>query len=188
MLTRSEELSTQLSEKDRLLSKRTTELSAAQAFLTKVDAVSEAEIVGMVENLNTHISSASSALSVTLGEREPVQGTLVNEPDLQLIRDYFGDSMFEEVAAGNPVAVTLAIEMYLVQFVEQVTSGWGGGAAAGVLSEIYRMISTKGEADARVWPKLTICLDRESGDRIEMENAYETLRTPSRTASGRGDY
>ena len=188
VLTHTQELSTRLSEKDRLLSDRTTELSAAQAFLTRVDAVSEAEVVGMVENLNTLISSASSALSATWDQREPVPGTLVNEPDLQLIRDYFGDSMFEEVAARNPVAVTLAVEMYLVQFVEQVTSGWGGGAVAGVLGEIYRMISTKGEVDVSVRPKLTTCLDRESGDRIEMENADETLRTPSRTASGRGDY
>ena len=139
-----------LSEKDKLLSERTTELSAAQAFLTRVDAVSEAEVVGMVENLNTLISSASGALSATWDQREPVSGTLVAELDLQSARDYLGDSMFDEVAARNPVAVTLAVEMYLVQFVEQVTSGWGGGAVAGVLGEIYRMISTKGEVDARV--------------------------------------
>ena len=150
VLTQTQELSTRLSEKDRLLSERTTELGAAQAFLTRVDAVSEAEVVGMVENLNTLISSASSALSATWDQREPVPGTLVDEPDLQLIRDYFGDSMFGEVAVRNPVAVTLAVEMYLVQFVEQVTSGWGGGAAAGVLGEIYRTISTKGRVNARV--------------------------------------
>jgi len=150
VLTHTQEMSTRLSDKDRLLSERTTELSAAQAFLTRVDAVSEAEVVSMVENLNTLISSASGALSATWYQREPVPGTLVNEPDLQLIRDYFGDSMFEEMAARNPVAVTLAIEMYLVQFVEQITSGWGGGAAAGVLGEIYRTISTKGEVDVRI--------------------------------------
>jgi len=139
-----------LSEKDKLLTERTTELSAAQAFLTRVDAVSEAEVVGMVENLNTLISSASGALSTTWDQREPVPGTLVVESDLQPIRDYFGDSMLEEVAARNPVAVTLAVEMYLVQFVEQVTSGWGDGAAAGVLGEIYGMISAKGKVDESV--------------------------------------
>jgi len=140
-----------LSEKDRLLSERTTELSAAQAFLTRVDAVSEAEVVGMVENLNTLISSASGALSATWDQREPVPGTLVDEPDLQLIRDYFGDSMFEEVAARNPVAVTLAVDTYLVQFIERVTSGWGGGATTGVvLGEIYGMISAKGKVNEHV--------------------------------------
>jgi len=122
------------------------ELSAAQAFLTRVDAVSEAEVVGMVENLNTLISSASGAISATWDHREPVPWTLVDEPDPQLIRDYFGDLVFKEVAARNPVAVTLAVEMYLVQFVERVTSGWGGGAVTGtVLSEIYGMISAEGE-------------------------------------------
>lgn len=141
-------LTGRLSEKDKLLSERTTELSAAQAFLTRVDAVSEAEVVGMVENLNTLVSSASGALSATLDQREPIPGSLVNEPDFKQARDYFGDPMFEEVAARNPVAVTLAVEMYLVQFVERVTSGWGDRAAAGALGDIYRMISARGEADA----------------------------------------
>ena len=101
----------------------------------------------MVENLNTLISSASGALSATWDQREPVLETLLDEPSFKQVRDYFGNSMFKEVAARNPVAVTLAFEMYLVQFVEQVTSGWGGGVAAGVLGEIYRMISTKGEPE-----------------------------------------
>jgi len=146
-------LSARLSERDKLLSERTTELSAAQAFLTRVDAVSEAEVVGMVENLNTLISSASGALSVTWDQREPVPGTPVDEGGLKRIRDYFGDSMFGEVAARNPVAVTLAVETCLVQFVEKLTSGWGGGAAAGVLGEIYRMISTNGKVDACARPQ-----------------------------------
>ena len=59
------ELSTQLSVMDRLLLERMTELQAVQAFLTRVDAVSEAELVGMVDNLNSLISSASGAISNT---------------------------------------------------------------------------------------------------------------------------
>jgi len=46
------------------LSEKTTELNAAQTFLTRADAVSEAEAVGMIENLNTLISSVSGAVSV----------------------------------------------------------------------------------------------------------------------------
>jgi len=149
-LTHTQELSTRLSEKDRLLSERTMELSAARAFLTRVDAVSEAEVVGMVENLNALISSASSALAATWDQQEPVPGTLVDEPSFKRVRDYFGNLMFEEIAARNSVAVTLAFEVYLVQFVEQVTSGWGGGVAAGVLGEIYEMISAEGEVGAHV--------------------------------------
>jgi hypothetical protein len=140
-----------LNEKDKLLSERTTELNAAQAFLTKVDAVSEAEVVGMVENLNTLISSASGALSDTWDQRDPVPGSLVDEPDLKEIRDYFGDSVIEQIALRNPVAITLAIEVCLVYFVEQITSGWGGGDAAATLGDIYGKISTKGKLDLRVW-------------------------------------
>ena len=57
------ELSAQLFTMDKLLSERTTELQAAQAFLSRVDTVSEAGLVGMVDNLNSLISSASSAIS-----------------------------------------------------------------------------------------------------------------------------
>jgi len=144
-----QELSTRLSETNKLLSDRTTELSAAQVFLTKVDAVSEAEVLGIVENLNTLISSASGAISGTWDQREPVPGTLAEEPDMVKIRDDFGTAMIEQIAARNYVAVTLAIEMTLVQFVKQVTSGWGRGDTAGALRKIYSMISTEGEFDVR---------------------------------------
>jgi len=69
------------------------ELSAAQAFLT--DAVSEAEVVGIIENLNTLTSSASSALLDTWDQREPIPGTLAEDPGLKQIRDNFSNSMFE---------------------------------------------------------------------------------------------
>ena len=126
---RVQQLSTQLSEKYKLLSERTAELTAVQAFLTKVDAVSEAEVVRLIENMNTLISSASGALSNALDQQTPVPGALTEEPSLGRIRDYFGNLMFEQIAARNSVAVTLAVQMYLVKFVEVVTSGWGDGGA-----------------------------------------------------------
>ena len=150
---RVQELSTQLAEKDKLLSERTAELSAAQAFLTKVDAVSEAEVVRLIENLNTLISSASGSISDALDQQTPVPGALTEEPDLGRIRDYFGNLMFEQVAMRNSVAVTLAVEMYLVKFVEVVTSGWGDGGATGTLGEIYERIFTEGKLDAYVHHK-----------------------------------
>jgi len=72
----------------------------------------------MVENLNTLISSAPSALSVTWDQRELVPGTLIEEPVLMRIHDYF-----EQIAAGSSVPVNLAVNMYLVHFVERVISG-----------------------------------------------------------------
>ena len=135
---------------DKLLSDRTTELNAAQAFLTRVDAVSEAEVVGMVENLNTLISSASGALTDTWDQRESAPGTFVEGPGLQEIRDYFGSSMFAQITTRNSVAVNLAVNMYLVQFVERVISGWGSGEGVGTLGEIYEMISRQGKLCARV--------------------------------------
>ena len=133
---------------DKLLSERTTELNAAQAFLTRADAVLEAEVVGMIENLNTLISSASGAISVAWDQQEPASGTLFEEPDVEGIRDYFGSLMAEQIAARNSVAINLAIQTCLSCFIEQVTSGWGGGQAAGTLAEIYTMISTKGKLGA----------------------------------------
>jgi len=125
-------------------------LNVLQAFPTKADVVSKAEVMGMVENLNTLISSASGALSDTWDSREPIPGTLVEVPGSKQIRDYFGNSMFEQIDARNPVVVTLAIQMCLGYFIERVTSGWGGGEVAVGLGEIYGMISAKGKPDAYV--------------------------------------
>jgi hypothetical protein len=146
-------LSARLSELDQLLSERTVELNAAQAFLTRSDAVSEAEVVGMIENLNTLITSVSGVLSATWDQREPMAGSLFEEPGVERIRDYFGESMVEQIGTRNPVAVNLAVQTYLGHFIEQVTSGWGGGHATEMLAEIYGMISTKGKLNACARPQ-----------------------------------
>ena len=138
---------------DQLLSERTTELNAAQALLTRSDAISEAEVVGVIENLNTLISSASGALSATWDQREPVPWTIAEETGFQRLRGYFSNSVLEQIAARNPVAVNLAFQAHLGCIIERVTSGWGDGLAAGTLGEIYSMISTKGESSACAWPR-----------------------------------
>ena len=141
-----QELSTQLAEKDKLLRERTTELKAAQEFLTRVDAISEAEVMGMVDNLNALISSVSGVLD-SWDHRDPVPEALVDELDIKQIRDNLGNPVFEQIVARNSVAVNLAIQMILGCFIERVTSGWGSGQASATLGEIYGMISTKGKLD-----------------------------------------
>jgi len=144
MAVRNQELTARLNEKDKLLKERAAELSAAQAFLTRVDTVSEAEVVAMIDNLNTLISSASGALQEAWDQREPLPGTLVDYPDSVQIRDNFGSLMFGQIKVGDPVAVNLAVQMSLGYFIRRITSGWGGGQMARTLSEMYDMISTKG--------------------------------------------
>lgn len=156
-VARNKELSTRLAEKDELLTKKTTELSAAQAFLTKVDAVSEADVVGMVKNLNTLISSTSGTLQDAWDERDPVPGTLAEEPDLKNGRDDFSNLTLAQIASRDPVAVNLGVQMTLGYFIKRITSGWGQGEVAETLAEIYGMISTKGELCLRacvcVWQR-----------------------------------
>lgn len=125
---------------------RTTRLNAAP---TKPNAVSEAEIVGMVDNLNTLICSVSGALSDTWDQREPIPGITFEESDFEQIQINFGDLVARQIAARDTVAVNLAIQMYLSQFIKQITSGWGSGQAAGILAKIYEMVSTKGKFSAR---------------------------------------
>lgn len=181
------ELSARLSATDKLLLERTIELRAAQAFLTRTDDISEAELVGMIESLNTLISSVSGALS-DWDQRDPAPEILVREAGLEQIRHDFGNSTLEQIAARNRVAVTLAIQMHLGYFVERVTSGWGDGQAAEILSEIYGMISTRGRLDkCGHRSRADIHLHRKSGDRVKVENTDETLHAQSRTAPDGGD-
>ena len=135
------------------------ELNAAQKFLTKVDTVSETEVVEMVEKLNTFISTITSALD-SWDHREPVPGTLPEEFDMGQIRDTIGSSMLGQIAARNPVAVNLAVQMTLGHFIERVTSSWGGEQAAGTLAEIYETIS-KGKLGVYVLDPRTDHLGRQ---------------------------
>ena len=160
------------------------ELNAAQAFLTRVDAVSETEVVGMIESLNTLISSISGALDSW--DHLDLPGSLGDELDVNQIRQNLGSSVFDQITIRNSVAVNLAIQMSLGYFIERITTGWGAGEVAGTLGEVYDMISTKGKLDAYIrTPRLTIRVHRESDDRIKMENADETIHIRSRSASGR---
>ena len=145
-------LSARLSELDRLLSERTAELNAVQAFLTRSDPVSEVGVVGVIENLNTLISAASGVLSATWDQRELMAGSLFEEHCVERIRDYSGESMVEQITSRNPVAVNLVAQTYLGHFIEQLTSGWGGGQTTETLAEIYGIISTKGKLSACVRP------------------------------------
>ena len=104
----------------------------------------------MVENLNTLITSISGPLE-SWDDRDPVIGTVFEELDAKKIRDAFGNSISEQIAARNAVAVNLAVQMTLGYFIERVTSGWGGGRSARTLGEIHEMISTKG--------KLRLCVE-----------------------------
>ena len=104
----------------------------------------------MVENLNTLVTSISGPLE-SWDDRDPVIGTVFEELDAKKIRDAFGNSISEQIAARNAVAVNLAVQMTLGYFIERVTSGWGGGRSARILGEIHEMISTKG--------KLRLCVE-----------------------------
>ena len=139
------ELSARLSTVDKLLLERTTELNAAQAFLTEVDAVSEAELFSMTDNLGNLISSASGTLSDAWDQRGPLPGVGVEESDLKQIRNEFSSSVLNHIAARNSVAVTLAIQIHHGYFIKRATSGWGSGPVAGTLGEIHGMIFTEGK-------------------------------------------
>jgi len=111
--------------------------------------------VGMVENLNTLISSISGALD-SWDHHDPVPGALGEELDTKQIRDDLGKSVFEQITTRNPVAVNLAIQMSLGYFIEWVTMGWGGGQVAEALGGIYDMISAKeSQTIASRWRTLT---------------------------------
>ena len=100
------------------------ELNAAQVFLTKLDAISETEVVSMLERLNTssvpfmthwilgrlatspstpdHVGVIVEGLVTGLDSwdhRDPVLGTLDGELDMDQIS--FGSSIFEQVTARN---------------------------------------------------------------------------------------
>ena len=92
-----------MAEKEKLLAERTMELNAAQAFLISVDTISEPEVVGMIESLNTLISSISGALDSW--DHLNLPGSFGDELDINQIRQNLGSSVFDQITIRNSVAV-----------------------------------------------------------------------------------
>ncbi|KAG6918258.1 hypothetical protein DXG01_015632 [Tephrocybe rancida] len=131
----------------RTLQETAEELHATNLFLTKMDKVSDADVVDVVDNLNAEIMQTSALMADALGglntgrEKEPEDASSNNERLFN--RRALGGAMIEYLEQEGQIidlmAVQLALQFCIAEACYVVVESWrpGDWRADGILYDIY---------------------------------------------------
>lgn len=144
---RTRALEAELAQTKELLAARSTELSGAQSFLSMTDRLSEAEVLGLVRDLNENIFQVAANLTE---EWEKLRSSsryrnLIPTPDFETVSRAYGRAIVGRVRRRHPAALTFLVQSYLCDVVMQLTSSWHCNKELNMLSSVYNQLSAIGE-------------------------------------------
>ena len=137
----------------KLLEERTTELKGAQAFLTKADSLSGADVIGMVESLNSEILQVSAFMADTLKCGYPPMATEEVEQMAAQASRVLGNRMVRLLRSkqpdGDPMLIQIALQACMVSLCKEMTSSWDlhDPQCHHILATIYARIQQTGELE-----------------------------------------
>jgi hypothetical protein len=136
-----------------LLKTRTSELRGAQAFLSKADSLSGADVIGMVEGLNTEVSQTAAFVADSFEFEKPQSG--VEEETVQeagvRVSEILGERMTrllrQSEHADDPMLIQIAFQSAMLGFSEWLIESWyfEEPDSDRFLQEIYGKVRDGGE-------------------------------------------
>ncbi|KAH7883406.1 hypothetical protein F5I97DRAFT_1815960 [Phlebopus sp. FC_14] len=145
-----------------LLDARTRELKGAQAFLTKADTLSGAEVIALVDALNSEIMQTSAFISDSFDFARLQEHADEMKEASSRISELMGPTMTQLLSAvqhgDDPLLVQIALQGATVEFARWIIMTWDfdGLQAEQPLSEIYGDIrETETQAVGGRWRALT---------------------------------
>lgn len=140
-----------------LLELRTAELKGAQAYLTKADQLSNAEVVKLVEGLNTEILQTAAAIAEELSIAEKNIDVNAKEQESDDMRhayarteEMIGSRATELLKASehheDPILVQIAVQASFARYTHWMISSWAFESPDDeqMLSEIYERVRETG--------------------------------------------
>ena len=128
---------------EELLATRSAELSGAHAFLSTTDRLSEAEVLGIVRDLNENIYQVAVNLTE---EWEKLESSQVVIPmDVDPTSRPSVPALVQLVHDRDPAGLTFLFQACLCSLVVNMTSGWGHYRELSILESVYQSLSTSGE-------------------------------------------
>ena len=139
----------ELAQTKELLAARSTELSGAQSFLSTTDRLSEAEVLGIVRDLNENIFQVAANITEEwekLGPTRP-RGFFITKEDIKALSDYHGAALVHHVLDRDPAAVTFLIQSCLCRIAADIASSWRRGYYEQLrpLEYVYKSLCASGE-------------------------------------------
>jgi len=149
----------ELTQANDLLATRSKEFSGMQSFFSTTDRLSEAEVLGIVRDLNENIFQVAAKLTEEWGEyrRSPSSDRKrVPNDNIEPFSQTYGPTLVHRVRDREPAAVTFLIQSFLCDVVVQLASSWQHNKELSVLGTIYqRLYATEGQAISARWRSLT---------------------------------
>jgi len=133
----------QLKQVKELLEARTAELSGAQTFLSKVDRLSEMEVLGIVRDLNENIFQLAVGLTDAWGKLESSQAT--GRIKLDLTSKARAPVLVQLARGRDPTGLTFLVQSSLCHQAVDMTSSWAHNPKLSMLKSVYQRLSASGE-------------------------------------------
>ena len=138
-------LEDELARTKELLAARSTELSGAQPFLSTTDCISEAEVLGIVRDLNENIFQVAAKLSEAWEKYEPSKSSDSKsiKERIDSFAQAYGPALIHHALDRDPTAVNFLVQSCLCLLATQLTSSWRGEHDED-LGFVYQHISASG--------------------------------------------
>ena len=128
---------------EELLATRSAELAGAQAFLSTTDQLSEAEVLGIVRDLNENIYQAAVKLTEEWETLESSQG--ISSTDIDPASQPHVPALVRLVRNQDPMGLTFLLQSCLCSQVVNMTSSWGYHRELAALDSVYQRLSASGK-------------------------------------------
>jgi hypothetical protein len=130
---------------EELLAAKSSELKAAQTFLSKTDIISEFDVLQIVHDLNSQIMQVAATLAEGVC-RGTSQQFSVHEQLYKYACDVYGPLLAQLLAQGDPEALQIAFQVEIIHVVQHITKVWGFDTDSSILDRIYFAIRASGNS------------------------------------------
>ena len=125
----------------------TTEHSEVQPLLPTTDRPSDAEVLGIIRDLNENIFQLAANLTEEWEKLTSSQSNRFTptKENLDSFSQSYGPALIHQVLNRKPTAVTFLIQSCLCELATQTTSSWRHNEELRVLKSVYQRLSPSGE-------------------------------------------
>ncbi|KAF9465201.1 hypothetical protein BDZ94DRAFT_1189779 [Collybia nuda] len=146
-----------------LLETKTSELRGAQAFMSKEDSLSGADVIGMVKSLNAEILQVAAFMADSLEDLGKIQ---TEDVEITPTKSAAGLGKYiiralrfrQNRAEFDPMPVQIALQVCLIQACKRVVDGWVPGVPGHdlIFDRVYaRVRDTEGQSISGRWRAMT---------------------------------
>lgn len=140
-------LEDELTRTKELLAARTTELSGAQSFLSTADRRSEADVLGIVRDLNENIFQVAANLTEEWENYRSGRSSRfkISKENINAFSESFGPALVHQVLDRDSAAVTYLVQTCLCDFATRASSNWRHRDEFKTLNSIHERLSASGK-------------------------------------------